>query len=255
MNSHFSTDTSSDAARSTSSLIPVRPYSGPRENTAPAAVATRAEPYRPAAARVAAAERVVSADELPWIDQFLSTTPVQTIAVVAAEPTPSAARAVSMRETMIVEDVLVAPVEAAPVAAPTSEEWPLDEASARLAEMLPALQRVDNDAPARLFAVSDAGETLPAWSDDDMIDIMPLGTVAQQTTAQQTTAQQTSTPPSVVRSEPMRNANAPGEAAARSLELVAQRVRSGELTLPGYDPALGDSAALIAALAALHGVR
>jgi hypothetical protein len=36
---------------------------------------------------------------------------------------------------------------------------------------------------------------------------------------------------------------------------LAQRVRAGELTLPGYDPRMGESAALVAALAAILGVR
>jgi hypothetical protein len=45
------------------------------------------------------------------------------------------------------------------------------------------------------------------------------------------------------------------EAAARALELLAQRVRVGEITLPGYDPRLDDAAALATALAALLGAR
>ena len=45
------------------------------------------------------------------------------------------------------------------------------------------------------------------------------------------------------------------EAAARALELLARRVREGEISLAGYEPRLGDAAALAAALAALLGVR
>ena len=45
------------------------------------------------------------------------------------------------------------------------------------------------------------------------------------------------------------------ESAALTLEVLANRVRSGELTLAGYDPALGDAAALVTALAAVLGVR
>jgi hypothetical protein len=48
---------------------------------------------------------------------------------------------------------------------------------------------------------------------------------------------------------------ASAEAAAQTLELLALRVRAGELPLTGYDPALGDAAALVSALAVLLGVR
>jgi hypothetical protein len=48
---------------------------------------------------------------------------------------------------------------------------------------------------------------------------------------------------------------ATSEMAARALEGLAARVRSGDLQVPGYAPELGDAAALAAALAALLGVR
>lgn len=255
MITHVSTDTHSDATSdAVSTLVAVRPYAGPRASSAPTGPTSRPEPYRPASAR-AFVQATASSDDLPWIDQFLSNTPVQAVAVVAHEPTDAVSDVAPERTATIVEDVWVTPLMAAhaePVAdAPVNESWPLEEASAQLAEMLPSLQRAesDTDTPARLFAERHAEEPLPAWSDDDMIDIMPLGTVAQQTAAQQGVTQ------SVTHRESSSTASPHGEAAARSLELVAQRVRSGELTLPGYDPALGDSAALIAALAALHGVR
>ena len=44
-------------------------------------------------------------------------------------------------------------------------------------------------------------------------------------------------------------------AAGMALEVLALRVREGELPLSGYDPSMGDAAALVAALAALLGVR
>ena len=52
-----------------------------------------------------------------------------------------------------------------------------------------------------------------------------------------------------------RSPQASAEAAAQTLELLALRVRAGELPLTGYDPALGDAAALVSALAVLLGVR
>jgi hypothetical protein len=45
------------------------------------------------------------------------------------------------------------------------------------------------------------------------------------------------------------------EYAAKALEMLALRVRAGELILPGYDPKTGDAGALVVALAALLGVR
>ena len=42
---------------------------------------------------------------------------------------------------------------------------------------------------------------------------------------------------------------------AEALELLAARIRSGELTVPGYEPGMSDAAALTAALAAVLGVR
>lgn len=54
---------------------------------------------------------------------------------------------------------------------------------------------------------------------------------------------------------PARSAESRAESAAQTLEILAQRVRAGELPLAGYDPALGDAAALVTALAAVLGVR
>jgi len=53
----------------------------------------------------------------------------------------------------------------------------------------------------------------------------------------------------------LKSSQANAEAAAQTLELLALRVRAGELPLTGYDPALGDAAALVSALAVLLGVR
>lgn len=272
-------------AESASAPAPaVRPYAGPRETIASRPLMHRSAPYRPQVVRTAAPSPSPTGD-LPWIDQFLSNTPVASVAAIETAQTQAAdenaterAAGVETRTPTIVSDVWVTPQVAvsvdvattvtimptpptsAPLAADTpvgetsvsdaapADGWPLEEASAQLAEMLPALRRIDHDTPARLFSERHVDETLPEWSDDDMIDIMPLGTVAPHTMAQRHTL------PVEPQSEPA-GIHSNGEAAARALELIAQRVRSGELALPGYDPALGDSAALIAALAALHGVR
>lgn len=270
----LATDTNVDVNVAATTRTAARPYAGPRSgnssSSASAMQVSRPEPYRPVLARGAQSttpRAATSSDDLPWIDQFLSNTPVQ-VASIDAEAPHMVAQAEPELTATIVEDVWVTPIVAshvvpvadsteplasaaapvvdAPVAeSPASEDWPLEEASAQLAEMLPALQRKDSDAdvPERLFAENAADDTLAPWTDDDMIDIMPVSARPLRPTTHATP---------IVQVAPVLTS---GEVAARSLELVAQRVRSGELTLPGYDPALGDSAALIAALAALHGVR
>jgi len=59
---------------------------------------------------------------------------------------------------------------------------------------------------------------------------------------------------------PQSPGSAPGATAgttpvAEALEHLASRIRSGELTVPGYEPGMSDAAALTAALAAVLGVR
>jgi len=131
--------------------------------------------------------------------------------------------------------------------------------------------------PEELFAEVAAPEPLPAWSDDDMMDIMPIrymektllsspagvteGEVGSERArmghdeervlramaSTEGVADPAEATPSL--------AHATAEEAAHALELLARRVRAGELMLPGYDPRMGESAALVAALAAILGVR
>lgn len=124
-----------------------------------------------------------------------------------------------------------------------------------------------------------ASEPMTPWTDDDLLDIMPIrhsGTTRLSNAsnssdgelwaerarrahddAQVFRAMAASQTPrewaASDRSEPAPEATA--EEAAHALEVLARRVRAGELTLPSYDPRMGEPAALVAALAALLGVK
>jgi hypothetical protein len=177
----------------------------------------------------------------PFATPFVSTAGVPPYVPPAA---PVAASAADLESE-------VEPAVATPVASPAPiEEWPLEEAAASLDEIARALRdgEVREDAePARLFSNVATPLPLPAWSDDDLMNIMPT---------------RVATPARTVAVEPVDAAvsaaaasEASAQAAAQALELLAQRVRAGELQLPGYDPRMGDAAALVSALAALLGLR
>jgi hypothetical protein len=164
--------------------------------------------------------------------------------------------------------------ETAPV-----ETWPLEDAVAQFRELSAqydsAVSSFEN--PEELFAEVAAPEPLPAWSDDDMMDIMPIrhmektllsspagvteGEVGSERARmghdeERVLRAMASTEGVADPSEATPSlAHATAEEAAHALELLARRVRAGELMLPGYDPRMGESAALVAALAAILGVR
>lgn len=223
---------------------------------------------------------------LPWIEAFLSTTPARGSGIIvepvlAAEPTaePSPEDTSDVLEQasdpsaeidplVVGQDApsfiqpLHPPDQAGEDVVSASEGWPLDDAGLRMASLAGEIgdlqhDRVQREA-AQLFDSTRAPEPLPMWDDDDMLDIMPLAQPQLRTSAL--------TPPTP--SEPwasLARHEAPDErlaeravnyeAAARALEVLARRVRDGELPLPGYDPGLGDAAAVAAALAALLGAR
>lgn len=120
------------------------------------------------------------------------------------------------------------PIQAVAVESTSATEaWALDEAAEQMRVLANDLRdrgRVHRDAEvaAQFFDPSSTSAKLMAWNDDDFID-----RIGEETC----------------------------EAAARALELLAQRVRVGEITLLGYDSRLGDAAALATALAALLGTR
>ena len=240
---------------------------------------------------------------LPWIDAFLAATPAASVsAIVEApdstgatlghaptsftpvatpaiaeealvdEPTPNVEQVADVAEIAAVGDGL----DEQPVLA--GDEWPLDEAATEFRAFSAQLDPTDPER-AEPAAVPELHlpAPLPAWSDDDLMDIMPVrhsGKTPLSTAAIQPTdaelwsdrAQKAQEEAQVIRAMASAQAavhsaaqavppEASAEEAAHALELLAQRVRAGELMLPSYDPRMGEPAALVAALAALLGVR
>ena len=144
-------------------------------------------------------------------------------------------------------------------AASASDEWPLAEAAESLDEITRAIANGDlgaHEVTARLFGSIATPVSLPAWSDDDLMNIMPTRAATPAHATPATSTPLFATPVSHEHASPdQRAADASALAAAQALELLAQRVRAGELQLPGYDPQMGDAAALVSALAALLGLR
>ena len=198
------------------------------------------------------------APSLPWIDAFLSSTPampMRSVEEAAALHAPSTSDAIADKAEAAEWPLS----EVAPAAPTPSDAWALDEAAERMRSLADELRHHDGMASdasesSRLFDGPAPPEPLPAWSDDDMIDIMPIRHQRPVAPAR------LPTPRSVSAIEPWadrarRVGDESSEAAARALELLARRVREGEISLAGYEPRLGDAAALAAALAALLGVR
>jgi hypothetical protein len=137
------------------------------------------------------------------------------------------------------------------------DDWPFADAGAATVELSGELRAPDMAPATPPNGPASASHAM--WSDDDLLDIMPAP-------VQLTGNDASWSPGAAGDDERLTGANAgrsaasfsPGahsESAARALESLASRVRSGELVLPGYVPELGDAAALAAALAALLGIR
>ncbi len=150
------------------------------------------------------------------------------------------------------------------------DAWSLHEAGSVLSDLsrqMPSHQARDQ------HLSSSTDPSLDAWSDDDMMDIMPVSIAeSSPADAQISRAAGVSTPDATPASASHwasqareREAQTPNidrqngavqtEAAAQLLESLARRVRDGELVLPGFSTEMGDAAALASALAALLGVR
>jgi hypothetical protein len=222
---------------------------------------------------------------LPWIDAFLASTPALPMAAltdgteaeVEAELEAEAeaeVEAVASVSPLIPSRSDVEIVEAPPV---TVDEWPLDEAAAEFRALRTALDEQgarDGSPDGNGDAVdSVVFAPLSEWRDDDLMDIMPIrhsrhtplenGAIttesdqwAERAHAAQDEAQRLQSV-ALTRSAPeeLPAVESTAEEAAHALELLARRVRAGELTLPSYDPRMGEPAALVAALAALLGVK
>lgn len=96
--------------------------------------------------------------------------------------------------------------------------------------------------------VSSMEMDLPPWGADDLPDVPSARSRNDDSVL---VGRQPDAAPQ--RAQP--NPRGSAEAAAHALELLALRVRAGELVLPGYDPKAGDAGALVVALAALLGIR
>lgn len=234
-------------------------------------------------------------EELPWIEAFLASTPATPLPAVTPDVavdavnvddgvdreitigrtpmylTPLATPVVEDRAGGAAGDVVEAPADEGVESAP-SDEWPLEEAATEFRAL--SLRPEGQEGP---WKQSYMPAPLPAWSDDDLMDIMPvahtgktpLTTAATQPSEAQLwsdRAQKAQEEAQVIRAMASAQAavqvasaspapEATAEEAAHALELLARRVRAGELTLPSYDPRMGEPAALVAALAALLGVR
>jgi hypothetical protein len=197
---------------------------------------------------------------LPWIDAFLSTTPA-----IPMRSVDERVASLTAPSTEAIVDEAAASVQWPPTAneleAPTpSDAWALDDAAEQLRALADELRERDGISIAssetdRVFeGAPPPPSLLPSWGDDDLIDIMPMQTDYSAALSRMPTP--ASFAPIAPWADRARQAgDESSEAAARALEVLARRVRDGELSLVGYEPRLGDAAALAAALAALLGVR
>lgn len=152
------------------------------------------------------------------------------------------ATAESIAEAFAADESSVSAEQVAP-----PDAWPMDEAGAAMKALAGEMPNPPQRSITPLYVPPVASTPpLPMWGDDDLMDIMPVRAPAASEVQDEHWA-------ASARREAERAGNP--EAAARALEDLARRVRSGELELPGYAPEMGDAAALAAALAALLGVR
>lgn len=172
-------------------------------------------------------------------------------------------------ETSLEPQATVSPAIDASSSATTDDApdaWPLAEAGEAMRELADQLSAHDvpqHDAPVvnadhenslePLFAIdapTPLVKPLPMWSDDDMMDIMP---VTHRAPAEEGDTHWAAR----ARREAQRDARASDdiESAARVLEALAKRVRDGDLQINGYSPDMSEAAAVAAALASLLNAR
>jgi len=225
------------------------------EEEAPASVADPGELFAEAVDPV-----VPEAASLPWIDVFLSSTPAMPMRAVDER-----IASVTAPSTEAIIDEVAASVQWPPSAdeleaLTPSDAWALDDAAAQMRALADELRDRDgvelvSRETDRLFdGAAPPPPVLASWGDDDLIDIMPTRTAPPVATPRMPTPGSPS-PIAPWADRARRAGDESSEAAARALEVLARRVRDGEISLAGYEPRLGDAAALAAALAALLGVR
>ena len=230
--------------------------------------------------------RTTDSDDLPWIDSFLASTPPLPMMAISAEDvatedvsvafTPAAASEIVATPAELEDDSITDPVveEVSAVAdEPTvmaDDSWPLDEATPdfeRLSQQIDASHGPDVAAtPVKgAQAVPDgvpetAASPMSPWSDDEFMDIMPVRRALRTPMSSQAVDMSSQWAERARAAQVARDAAQDagvGRAseAAEALEMLARRVRSGELVVPEFDGRNGESAALVAALAAVLGVR
>ena len=199
------------------------------------------------------------ASGLPWIDAFLTSTPAMSIRAVDE---PVAFFALPSPEAMVDEAVPAAgwPLSAAGEEVSTpSDAWALDEAAAQMRAFADELRERERLAVGSGMAVQSSNgmsssDPISAWGDADEIDMRPQHQ-AHTSGPDRGPALGASHSIEPWAHRASRSDNEDAEAAAQALEVLARRVRHGEISLAGSEPRLGDTAALTAALAALLGVR
>lgn len=234
---------------------------------------------------VEAVTGTAESDDLPWIDSFLASTPP--LPMLAIEDSAPSAEDTSVDVTASVTEIVevepalspepvtelapepVAELSPEPVADVVEDSWPLDEATPdfeRLSQQIDASHGPEVPVtPARGAApvpASPASEhrAMAPWSDEEFMDIMPVRRVLRTPMSSQAVDSSSQWAERARAAQVARDAAQDagvGRAseAAEALEMLARRVRSGELTVPEFDGRMGESAALVAALAAVLGVR
>ncbi len=133
------------------------------------------------------------------------------------------------------------------------EDWPLAEAAdslRMLADAMPASTHIASGSRPDLgrpyatpLGVPPIAMTppLPMWDDEDSMDIMPV----------KVDAAATRDPEHWSRAVTGASTSATEVGAAVAIEAIAQRIRRGDLAVPGYSEGMSDAATLAAALTAL----
>lgn len=260
-----------------------------------AAVHLDSEVAEPVATEPVATEPVVAevqatdSDDLPWIDSFLASTPPLPMLAIEEVPTSALVDDVAVEaanevvhdvadDVIVEEHVAHVHVDETLVAAAASDvsletaddTWPLDEATPdfeRLSQQIDASHGPEVVAtPAQAASAVPMNVSQPAtpsmspWSDEEFMDIMPVRR-AMRTPMSSAAVDQSSQwaerarAAQVARDAAQDAGVGRASEAAEALEMLARRVRSGELAVPEFDGRNGESAALVAALAAVLGVR
>ncbi len=240
-------------------------------------------------APVAAEAQTTDSDDLPWIDSFLASTPplpMQAIEEVTSSVLVDDAAVAAAANVVheVADDVIVEAqvahvhVDEAVVSAAASDgsletaddTWPLDEATPdfeRLSQQIDASHGPEVlTTPPQAAQVVPNGESrsvtpaMSPWSDEEFMDIMPVRRALRtpmSSAAVDLSSQwaERARAAQVARDAAQDAGVGRASEAAEALEMLARRVRSGELAVPEFDGRNGESAALVAALAAVLGVR